>query len=115
MKEFQPDKFIVINTKRFEELRGNSNGLTIKIFKEALRDFNESYRHHMRKPMDQKYYVCNQDEPYAEQVLDLILGRNKREEYPGVQQGMVGWICPICGAGNSPFNNRCGCKPYRIT
>lgn len=24
--------------------------------------------------------------------------------------GMMGWICPNCGAGMSPFTDRCGCK-----
>lgn len=22
-----------------------------------------------------------------------------------------GWICPVCGRGNSPFTNTCPCKP----
>ena len=28
-----------------------------------------------------------------------------------------GWICPVCGRGNSPFTTTCPCKPldYRIT
>lgn len=24
---------------------------------------------------------------------------------------MVGWRCPVCGAGNSPWSARCGCRP----
>jgi len=26
-----------------------------------------------------------------------------------------GWICPICGRGNSPFTSTCSCKPMNYT
>lgn len=29
-----------------------------------------------------------------------------------VPAGMVGWICPVCGRGNSPFSSSCPCKPF---
>ena len=33
------------------------------------------------KPMDQKYYVCNQDEPYAQKVIDIIIeGETEKEK-----------------------------------
>ena len=25
-----------------------------------------------------------------------------------------GWVCPICGRGNSPFTSTCPCKPLDI-
>lgn len=29
--------------------------------------------------------------------------------------GMVGWICPVCGRGLSPFTSVCPCKPFTPT
>lgn len=29
-----------------------------------------------------------------------------------VPGGPVGWVCPVCGRGNSPYNFVCGCKPF---
>lgn len=25
-------------------------------------------------------------------------------------KGMLGWVCPVCGMGNSPFSSVCPCK-----
>jgi hypothetical protein len=25
--------------------------------------------------------------------------------------GLTGWVCPVCGRGNSPFSGSCPCTP----
>ncbi len=30
-------------------------------------------------------------------------------------KGMLGWICPVCGRGNSPFSSSCPCTPFPLT
>jgi hypothetical protein len=27
-------------------------------------------------------------------------------------KGMLGWVCPVCGRGNSPFSSTCPCKSF---
>ena len=81
MKELE-EKFIVINKKRFEEMlehcvEGFETHCFVKEsilnFENALNEFCGAYSQITGKELNQKYYVCNQDEPYAEQVLALIL------------------------------------------
>lgn len=28
--------------------------------------------------------------------------------------GLMGWLCPACGRGNSPFSTTCPCKPWPL-
>lgn len=28
-------------------------------------------------------------------------------------KGMLGWVCPVCGRGNSPFSSFCPCKSFQ--
>ena len=76
------NKFIVINRKRFDELLEADERFNVGLAKRKIRkieaaieDFIFFYEYTTGKKMDQKYIVCNQDEPYAEKVWDLILGR----------------------------------------
>lgn len=86
--KFEQNKFIVINRKRFEELAAavlkNTNELEIKCanryidhLESAISMFQELYEEKTGLKMDQKYYVCNQDEPYAQEVIDCILNNGK--------------------------------------
>jgi hypothetical protein len=77
------EKFIVINTKRFEEMaaieRGGYFGCADGILlRQAITKFVQAYEHTTGKKMDQKYLVCNQDEPYADEVARIILGKPHR-------------------------------------
>lgn len=58
MAEYK-EKFIVINTKHLSRLTYIEID-TLKKILFALHNIN-------------KYYVCNQDEPYSQQVIDIIL------------------------------------------
>jgi len=81
MKEFNEDMFIVINKKRFQEIAFIDGYLNfhddpvVQKFYTALCDLAKSYLLLTGFRMDQKYIVCNQDEPYAEQVKAIILGQ----------------------------------------
>lgn len=90
------DKFIVINKKHLEELsevytKSCINGNPkinegdklihpeIERFLLRLKGVRSQYLGMMKKPLNQKYIVCNQDEPYAEEVARIILeGENKK-------------------------------------
>ena len=68
------EQFIVINTKRFEEMR-NTNGEqdeAVLKFYEHLIEFQEAYENKTGKKLDQKYIAINQDEQYAEEVWKII-------------------------------------------
>jgi len=62
------EKFIVINKKHLEELEKSVIWKPlVSSLKEALDDLC------LGLPLQNKYYVCNQDEPYAQKVIDIIL------------------------------------------
>jgi len=72
MKQFDENKFIVISRKRLEEL----NYFSLKAvddFLDALEQFKFDYESFTGKKLDQNYIVCNQDEPYAEEIKNIIL------------------------------------------
>ena len=65
------EKFIVINKKHLEEAKEEIPD-KINEFIELLGFISNWLPNH-------KYYVCNQDEPYAQKVIDIILtGEDKK-------------------------------------
>ncbi len=76
-KEFEK-KFLVINWKhlRLQQIEQPDVKDAIKDFKESLARLNG-----LRILPNNKYYVCNQDEPYAPFVIDIILrGEELKDE-----------------------------------
>lgn len=65
MKQFEPNKFLVVKNASIKKYLTETEAgiLDILLFKVSCFDH------------ENKYYVCNQDEEYAEKVLDLILER----------------------------------------
>lgn len=87
------DKFIVINKKRFDELNENTRNSNcncreamcihessfpsdckeIQVLNKALLNFKKAYELRVHRKMNQKYIVCNQDEPYFKRIKNIIL------------------------------------------
>ena len=67
MKEFE-EKFLVINWKHLRHTKDAIKNLHIDRLKRAVQMLEMD-----GIIPDNKYYVCNQDEPYAQKVLDIIL------------------------------------------
>ncbi len=82
MAEYE-EKFIVINKKRFPEMieaRKHAGKMELRYpvklienLEDAVHMFRECYETVTSKELNQKYYVCNQDEPYAQKVIEVIL------------------------------------------
>jgi len=66
-KEYK-DKFVVLNKNHLDNLP---------------EDIRENFRMSLAEVLlyipENKYYVCNQDEPYSQQVIDLILSEGKQK------------------------------------
>ena len=74
--KFEDDKFLVLPTKYVDQLSTTQKGQLRYIFArvEALRVSAG------KTELDPKYYVVNQDEPYALDVLNTILLGEERKE-----------------------------------
>jgi hypothetical protein len=65
MKAKYEEKFVVINIKKLDKLSEQEKNVLCDLVQKI--DCNN------------KYYVCNQDEPYAQKVIDIILeGEGKK-------------------------------------
>ncbi len=92
MINYEKDKFLVINRKRFDELFKAmvEKKVDRTIFYDlaaALQDFYEMYKELVSgKKLDHTYYVVNADEPYAEAVWALI---KDDKAPPGIDENPV--------------------------
>lgn len=75
------EKFIVYNRKIFNGLRVNHNSF-VNAFGDFLREMEDLCRIE-GITIDNKYIVCNQDEPYADEVLKLILDGEQEKKNEG--------------------------------
>ena len=50
-----------------------------------------------------------QSEKYIKEKNSIMEGTFNNGNY---QAGSYGWICPVCGRGNSPFAPTCPCKQW---
>lgn len=75
MVEFESCKFLVIKTEYINSMSGKNR----QRFLWVLRDIQKQRKRLGKKP-NPFYYVCNQDEPYAKQVIEIILGGEKAKE-----------------------------------
>ena len=51
----------------------------VRQLREVIKRFDIAYKKYTGKPLNQKYYVCNQDEPYAKKVIDIILNGEQQK------------------------------------
>lgn len=97
MAEFEPDKFIVINRKNLGCLNETDYG----VFCNIIAQLAVNYEARNGKPLDHKYYVCNQDEPYAQKVLDVILeGEREKETTCDIEK--------VCYVIDKKYSSDCG-------
>lgn len=84
------EKFIVINKKHIKEYekcwrkKYASSSLysevpQVKNLLSAIEMFTKAYETYTEKPLNQKYYVVNQDEPYADSVIKFILDNEEKK------------------------------------
>ena len=76
MAGYEKDKFLVIPTKYLPRM-----SRTIRFqLKYILTQLESIRRRDGNENMRPEYYVVNQDEPYADQVLDIILAGEDEKE-----------------------------------
>jgi hypothetical protein len=75
MASFIEDKFLVLPTKYLDQL-----STTNKAHLNYILNRIKVMREEQGKTDSPKYFVCNQDEPYANDVLNTILLGEERKE-----------------------------------
>lgn len=80
MTEFEEGKFLVLKWSDIEKLSITNRGMVYAIIEKIGK-----LRCREGRDPDPKYYVCNRDEPYSMDVLNMILiGEDKKERNDGV-------------------------------
>lgn len=96
----EEDKFVVFKNNTITELMGLSQEFADK-FMWLVKRYNDFV------PKPNKYIVCNQDEPYAEEVWNAILQGETRKHLHQLDDGFY-WLI-------SEQNERTLCKLYTFT
>jgi hypothetical protein len=73
--EYEDDKFLVLKKEDIEQYLNYNQKLEFQECLNAIKYKRRIYG----KPAVNKYYTCNQDEPYAQEVIDLILTREAQK------------------------------------
>ena len=77
MARFEDDKFIVLPTKYVEQMPSTLKTQLAYVCDRVRTLRSDAKGEYTPVP---KYYVCNQDEPYAQDVLNTILLGEERKE-----------------------------------
>ncbi len=88
------EKFLVINFKHLFVL--------LRTHPELMQQFLSAYKELAKHIPKNKYYVCNQDEPYAEEVLRVILNGEEKKQNPINNNKSI--KCDWCGRYKKPVN-----------
>jgi len=82
MPKIKKGQFIVINKKHVSEVEKTAWGChLVRNLREAYDAFMDMAAQMTGKEVSlNEYYVCNQDEPYAQKVIDVILAGEAEKE-----------------------------------
>lgn len=73
----------------------------------------------MNKPFDSNVSIDDEWTPPDLKIVkdDEIVKSSQLIDKAG-HLGVTGWVCPVCGRGNAPWNSTCSCKgyvPFQVT
>ena len=75
MAKLELDKYLVLKWSDLDRLAITNRGMVGAIIEKVSK-----IREAEGRDTDPRYYVCNQDEPYAQQVIDTILAGEDAKE-----------------------------------